>query len=373
MSDSLREMLAEQVREPAPAEPVEVETAPEVSANDNVEVAANDNAEQAKIARDRDERGRFAAKAKEAREALAAEVKPPKAKEAPLVEAKAEVLPQEASAPPQETPAEPLKAPQSWKVDAREMWGQLSPRVQQEVLRREKEIATALKDAGESQKSWAQFQQIVAPYSGMMQAEGAAPLQAVQNLLQTAAALRTAPPQHKAQLVAGLVRQFGIPIDLLDSALAGQPSPQQGQEAAPTAPYRDPRVDQLMATLQQAQQQRAVAMQQKNRAEIEQFKASREFFEDVREDMADIIDARNRRGISLSLEDAYNLAVSMHPEISAVLKQREAAKANTSAQTGVQRSKAAASSVKSTPAGNVSNSEPTDLRGLIAAQLRGAG
>ena len=57
----------------------------------------------------------------------------------------------EASAtPPVPTPAvatpaqEAAKPPQSWKPLAREKWATLAPDIQQEVLRREKETASAL-------------------------------------------------------------------------------------------------------------------------------------------------------------------------------------------------------------------------------------
>jgi hypothetical protein len=351
----------------APAEVEAVEAAPEP-----VEVAEPIETTEAatKADRVRDEKGKFTkaqADATSIKAALKAAAKP-----AAPVDPKAAVKPDAATAPttepkPEAAKVEAVKAPQSWKPAAREHFAKLPAEVQAEVIRRERETATAMQEAAPARKFHQEFQSVVAPYMGMIQAEGAEPMKAVANLLQTAAALRTAPPAHKAQLVANMVRTFGIDISALDAALAGQPS----QHAAPTQSQGvDPasiaaRVQQQV--MQQLQAQRQAALQQKSATDVEAFGQAREFFEDLREDMADLLQSAHRRGVALTLEDAYNRAARMHPEISQVLSQREAAKAANATQASTQRARAAASSVRSQPASAPKGAQPQDLRSQLLA------
>jgi hypothetical protein len=221
-----------------------------------------------------------------------------------------------------------------------------------------------MEESSESRKFHGEFQRAIAPYEGMMRAEGAEPLKAVASLLQTAAALRTASPAHKAQLVASMVRTFSIPIDALDAALVGE-APAQGQGQA--GGYRDPRVDQLFSQLQEANQRRSGALSQSAAAEVQAFE-DKEFFDDVREDVADILEMSAKRNVAMSLEQAYSRAVRMHPEISQVLQQREAAKAAGTAQAATQQARRAASSVKGSPSGVAANGKaPNGLREELEA------
>lgn len=351
----------------APAEVEAVEAAPEP-----VEVAEPIETTEAatKADRVRDDKGKFTkaqADATSIKAALKAAAKP-----AAPVDPKPAVKPDATTTPttepkPEAAKVEAVKAPQSWKPAAREHFAKLPAEVQAEVIRRERETATAMQEAAPARKFHQEFQSVVAPYMGMIQAEGAEPMKAVANLLQTAAALRTAPPAHKAQLVANMVRTFGIDISALDAALAGQPS----QHAAPTQSQGvDPasiaaRVQQQV--MQQLQAQRQAALQQKSATDVEAFGQAREFFEDLREDMADLLQSAHRRGVALTLEDAYNRAARMHPEISQVLSQREAAKAANATQASTQRARAAASSVRSQPASAPKGAQPQDLRSQLLA------
>ena len=252
----------------------------------------------------------------------------------------------------------------------REKWAGLPPEVQAEVSRREREMASTLQQTADARKVASELERVIAPYAGMIRSEGAAPMAAIENLLQTAQQLRTAPPRQKAALVASIVQQFGVDVSELDAALSGQaPAPQhQPQEA-----YKDPRVDALFERLEGAKRQQAEGMQRQALTAIEEFTASGEgeFFEDVRETMADLLEVASRRGVALSVKDAYHQAVRLDPRTSGVVSQREAAKAATTANAATQRAKAAASSVKSQPAGAVSASEPGDLRAHLEAAISG--
>jgi hypothetical protein len=259
--------------------------------------------------------------------------------------------PIETIAPPIEPaspPAPEFKPPQSWKPTEREKWGVTPPEIQAAITRREREIATAMQESTEARRGWQAFREVVSPFEGMIRAEGSEPLRAVATLLQTAAALRTAPAGHKAALIADLVKTYQVPVELLDKALVGEaPNGQQG----PMQEYRDPRVDQLLSQLQQAAHQRQQMTLQKSHAEVDAFGKDKEFFADVREEMADILELAAKRNVAMSLEDAYSRALAMHPDIAEVLRQREAAKQAANANASTQRARQAAVSIRSQPTG----------------------
>lgn len=314
----------------------------------------------------RDEKGRFKPKTASATPA------PAKAEESasppPAAPEKAETA-TEAPKPAEVTPT--LKAPQSWKPAAREKWAALPPETQAEVWRREKEVAHVLQESAVARKTATEFEETIRPYVPLFQAEGAAPIKAIGNMLQTVAALARGAPAQKAAVVAQLIKAYSVDIGALDSVLSGE------AQATPHTPaeYRDPRVDILMQQLQAQQRNQTQAVQQKAAQEVEAAKGELEFLDDVREDMADLIEVASRRGVELSLKDAYTRAVAMNGELSAILEQRKAAQAAETANAATQRAKAASSSVRSSPAPVSRNDGPGDdirshLEAAFAAQSR---
>jgi hypothetical protein len=337
---SLRDSLEasfDATAEPAP-EPVADPAPPPVETDAVTAAPPTDEASETEEARDRkrDEKGRFAKAEAEKAEAEAKKLaaQPAPAGEKPTTEKPAAPSP---SAP---------RAPQSWKPDAREEWSKLTPRVQQEVLRREGEVQRALQESSEARQGFQKYKESVAPFENMIRAEGGDTLQAVQGLLQTAHMLRTAPPHVRAAGIARMVQNF-LPgregLELLDAALSGQ-APQQQAQPRET---RDPRLDDLLAQIEQ--QRTAAAKQQEIEAAKQVQEVSQEeFFEDVRQDMADLVELAQKRGVVLPLRDAYNRAVALHPEVSKVVAQRAAAQRTP--QGATQRAKAASSSIKPSPA-----------------------
>ena len=155
-----------------------------------------------------------------------------------------------------------------------------------------------------SRQGYQKFREAVSPFEGMIRAEGGEVVPAIQGLLQTAHMLRTAPAHVKAQGIARMVQTF-LPgregLELLDATLSGQ-APQAHQQA-PQQFQRDPEVQALLDRVKQAEQarsQRDAAEAQRAVEEISQ----EEFFEDVRQEMADLIEVAKRRGLALTVKDA---------------------------------------------------------------------
>lgn len=269
----------------------------------------------------------------------------------------------------QPTQAQEIKAPQSWKATVREKWSALPTEVRQEVDRREREMTLAMQDAAPAKKFQEQFRQTIAPFEMMLRAEGADPLAATANLFQTAAALRTAPPGTKAQLIANMVKTFGVPIEALAQAIDGQTPTQQGPQQHFDPNQLAQQIKQQI--MQEAAQQRQQQTLHQSKSEVEKFAAQAEFLDDVRQEMADYIEINDKRGREISLQAAYDWACKQHPEISQVMQRREAAKQTANVQTSTQRSRAAASSVRSHPAsgGNSQSASNDSVRASLEASM----
>lgn len=240
------------------------------------------------------------------------------------------------------------KAPASWRPEAREKWAGADPTIRAEVTRREHEMQTVLQDSASARQFVQAFESVVRPYEMFIRADGASPLQAVQNLMQTAADLRVGTSQHKAQIVASIIQGYGIDVESLDTILAAMRSGGQIPQAGQQQPYRDPRIDMILAQQQQAQATQAQQAEQQARAELEAFAADpkHEFYRDVSGLMADLVDVQTRQGKPIDLEKIYSQACQMHdsiPTIIATRSQQQKAAGNSQA---VLRAKRAAVSVK---------------------------
>jgi hypothetical protein len=309
----------------------------------SVEAAEPTAPVETKGERTRDEGGKFS--------------KPPAAEKAPADVAPAKTLkPVDADAATEATPPPALKAPQSWKPQVREEWGKLPRPVQEEISRVNAEIQATMAQSAQARRVAGEFEAQVSPFAGIIRAQGQDPMKLTGELMRTYSALATGSQSHKAAVLAGLVKSFGVDIQALDSALSG------ATPAHPSGEMRDPRFDQLMAHLQSQAASRGESVMQQAAADVEAFAAKAEFLDDVREDAAALL----RAGVAKDLEDAYTRACWANPSIRAILQQRDSVKTAETARAATQKAKAAGSSIKSSPSGGVGEtSKAKSLRDTI--------
>jgi hypothetical protein len=240
--------------------------------------------------------------------------------------------------PPAAPAAPELKAPASWKADLRERWKGLSPDVQAEVIRREKEHNDRMQESAGLRRFAEKFREVSEPYRAIIESEGADPIKAFHDYLKTATLLRNGAPNDKARMLATLIQQYGVPLESLDAYLAmaikqgpvpqnyphpsqfpGQQQPQYAAQQMQPQQFRDPRLDAILE--QQSAYERNVIQ-----SDVQSFGADpkHEFFGDVRATMADVMDAAAKRGIKMTLDDAYVRACQIEPEVKKVLDQRAA-------------------------------------------------
>lgn len=269
------------------------------------------------------------------------------------------------------------RAPQSWKPETREHWKTLPPEVRHEIARREGEFARVMQETAESRRFSEAVMKTIAPYEHFIKAEGSSPVQAIDNLMATAARLRTGTAPELAQLVSGLIQQFGVGrfgpgfVEVLDQALVGQTPQVDPREVAirrqleqEIAPVR-----QFMNEVQQAKQQQEVMQQQAAGSEVQGFLANHEFAMDVKDDMADLIELASKRGRNMSLEEAYDRACRAHPEIGKIFAKRDQASQAASRNQVAQKARAAAVSVRGAPTPGPSGARGNDLRSIIESAV----
>lgn len=263
---------------------------------------------------------------KEVKEPLEKEVK--EVKEPPVAKAAKEVTtPKEVKEIPD--PKIASRAPGSWKPAAREKWAGIPPEIQQEVLRREREMAQGFNETTNVRKFHEQFNRVVAPYQNVIAAEGGNTLDTVNKLFYTAGALYSGSPAQKVAAVAALIKNFAVDLPMLDSVLSGQApvagAAQGGAGAQDATTFIRNEIQNALAPLLRGQQAGQQKLQGEVSSEIDAFATDpkNEFFEDVRETMADLLEVAAKQGKSLDLSTAYQRAIMMHSDIADVVAGRK--------------------------------------------------
>ena len=267
------------------------------------------------------------------------------------------------------------RAPASWKKEAKGEWNALPLQARQEIHRREMEVQRVLNETAPIRQEIQQFREVVTPFMARIQSLGVTPHQAVGELLKADYALATGTPAQKAQFIDKLLQDYGVDIKELDSAIArrlGGGGQQQSQQ-----PAFDPnqitqlvqqQLNQALAPIYQQQQQEQQRIIQQAEMTVEQMALDPKYphFDTVRQDMADLLQVKAQRGVYITPQQAYTMAVAQNPELSAM---QQATQLNQRAQ----RAAAAAASVSGSPVGggNQVHSSEGNLRADLEAAFGG--
>jgi hypothetical protein len=359
LSEAFDRLAAEPDPEPV-VEPAEVAAPAEIDVEPDTRTAAE---------RARDDKGRFAPKGdtKLPETSAAAPERAQKVDAGKTTAANqgkpagAESPPSPAGQPAPETPA--VKPPQSWKPAAREAFSKAPPEVQQEVMRREHEITRTLQENAEARKFAETVQRQLSPFEGLARANGMDAMSYAGSVMQAAAQLFQGPRPARHAVVASLIQQAGLTSDedltAISQALAGK-------GAAPSQPQTQPAFDPRAEVHRVLQEERQREDAERSRQVVQDFIATQpEFLNDVYEDMAAIIESDKRAGRNPDVKRAYDRACKLNEDVSKILEQRKAVETARTAQAATQRTRAAASSIRSQPA-VAASAQPADRREVIA-------
>ena len=254
-------------------------------------------------------------------------------------------------------------APVGLSPEAREVWNDVPDAVKADITKRENDYAAGIEKHRANTQRVQAMDRSLQPYAQLFAMNGGAG-QTLPGLLQTASLLQMGSAPQKAQAVANIIKQFGIDIQTLDSMLVGEGVPQEVQQQSQMEAMFNQRLAPMQQQLQHYQQRdRQMAQQAQGQVaqEVNSFGSQNEFYNDVRSDMADLLDMAANRGRQMSMQEAYNTACAAHPQISKVMQSRQAAQS-------VQQKKQAASSIHGTSGGAMGGAQA----GSVAAALNDA-
>lgn len=220
----------------------------------------------------------------------------------PTTEAKPEGAPSTAPAGP----------PPGWSPEAKAEFTKLPPAVQQAVVKREQEVSAGFAQYSQRQK---EFDQVVAPRRQHYAGQGISDVQAVDNIWQWFEALKGNP----AEAFPALAELVGYNLSTVTPA-GGDPSTDfpldpNVQRMLSKVPTLEQQVARLTQTFEQQQEART-------RQELANFSKDKPHYEAVRVTMGKLMNA----GLANGLDDAYQQAVRLSPEVQAEVQRSEQAK-----------------------------------------------
>lgn len=259
-----------------------------------------------------------------------------------------------------------IKAPASWKSEARAKWETLPDDIRAEVARREEETHSIISRHDDDRAFAKQLKEVINPYMPLIQSEGGTPAGAVRDLLNTAYVLRTGSPQQKATLLRQVAQQYGVDLS--------QGAQTQQVPNDPIVQQLYQKVAQLEGTLTNAERAKQQQEQSAINQQIQAFASDPKnvHFEAVKPHMAALLQS----GLAKDMEDAYEQAIYARPDIrSTFLEQRNAeseTKRVAEAKVKADAARKAGSSVVGSPGVAVPNIGKTDrsLRDEIAANFK---
>lgn len=246
-----------------------------------------------------------------------------------------------------------IQPPSSWTAAAKAEFAKASPVVQQEVLRREQQMHDGIAQYKEKATYADTLQKVIAPYEQTIRSMGVTPDVAINALLSADHKLRYGSPQEKMNSFLQIAQSYGVDLS--------QGIPEQQQV--------DPNVQYFQTELQKTQQQLnqfLTAQQQREQAELnsmlEQAKQGKDHFDDVRNEMAALLQA----GTAKDINEAYEMAVWARPDLrQALLSKQIEEKLAAEAQKRAEEAKKADEAAKAAKAAAAPN---VARRGTLPAQ-----
>lgn len=194
------------------------------------------------------------------------------------------------------------------KQAVKENWANLPPEVRKELHDREREVHQQFTRTDDERNFGRKVKEVVAPYEGFIRQMGADPVQAVDYLIKTDYALRTAAPEQRRQMFLKAAADYGIQFGEQD--MQGQP------QLDPRLETMQQRINRLESERQGDIQARQLADQQSIEQQIADFSSKPEnvYFDRVSPTMAALLSS----GQAASLEQAYDMAVHADPKTRAL-------------------------------------------------------
>jgi hypothetical protein len=243
---------------------------------------------------------------------------------------------------PGQQPRDVTRPPSTWSPKERAAWATIPPDARAAIHRREADFMSGQAQLMPDATFGREMSKTLEPFKLFIETEGATAPEAVHELLRSAYVLRTGTPQQKYGTLANIAHRYGLDLRAFaprpQVGPNGQPLPQQ-QQPQPQQ-FRDPRVDELLRSIQTQAQQKMAAEQQETEGFVTRWmneadaqgQPKRPYVGDVINEMSAMIPQLKEADPTLThaqaLEAAYERATWAHPEIRALLQQAQQTQAN---------------------------------------------
>lgn len=240
----------------------------------------------------------------------------------PVVEAKKEEVKEPVQAPLGGKQEEQIlsqdKAPSSWTPKARESWAALPENVRQEVLRREEDSVKGIRQLQEQMAPYTQFANTLEPFIQEAIHNRTDPGQYIGNVMQAERRLRTGTAEERFSSLVEIAEGYGIPLRKIINDAVGQEIVPHPSLAPSNKQVIPPEVQRELDEGREFRKNFQTTQEAAITKEIEEFGKTHEFFEDLREDMGALMDM----GRATTLQDAYDKASKINPEVSQLIEER---------------------------------------------------
>jgi hypothetical protein len=251
------------------------------------------------------------------------------------------------------------RAPASWKKDYHDVWQTADPKMQEYAWQREEQMRKGVEPLISKAQFADQINEVVNPYLQTIQGMGLDTPKAIKALLEADQMLRTSNGQEKLQLFGRLAQQYGVNLNEVNFP----------QGVDPTIYALQNELNNVRGEVNGWKQQQEQAQNQQLLSEIEKFSSKAEHFEEARPTMIQLLQS----GVAQTLEDAYEKAVRLDPELfDSVQVSRQAELDNAkrvAADRAAKSARANAVSVKSSTPGMATKNNAQDRRSLLAEQF----
>ena len=241
---------------------------------------------------------------------------------------------------------DPAKPPQGWRPEAKAKWAAIPEDIRQEIIRREENSAQGVAKLRQQYEPMEKvYNEAITPALGYLAHIKREPVEYIQAMMMSEQTLTLGNPAQKMEKLLEIADTYGVPIrQALDSAMGGKLNEfiKEAHTAHKTPSSLPPEV---AAELAESRKWREDMVQSAVKKEYDEFTAKVDtdypFFEDVKDDMAALLDS----GVCKGYTDAYETAVWRNP----VIRAREQARLNGVAQTDAIRQRQIAAGQISTP------------------------
>lgn len=215
----------------------------------------------------------------------------------------------------------------TWRPEAAAEFASLSPRVQEEIIKREEDIIKGIDGYKASAAFGDSFRRTLEPYMETLQRLKIDPAEQTGRLMQAQYTLAFGSPEQKGQLLLQIAQDYQIDLSSL----------------AVSQPFVDPQVQDLQNQIREVQSQLSNAQRlqaQASRAELQRTveafaqDPANQFFDDVSGEMEMLL----KSGAAKDLKEAYEKAIWLNPAIrEKELARRQAEKAEAQRKADVEK------------------------------------